>query len=670
MFGFIEKLGKALGTISKGPRTSQIGAVTVETKSHERDGETQVMLVAQHETTKWCSAAARLVLRPDGTTALHTGFAIDHIPYALEEDLPTQTECVDALEQTLRDITSDAAEALRQNYERSLARLRSRWEDNARNGYSVDRLSAYKGYRTKFILAAPSTAIGSTDLVGVEFNTHQQSFMRIYGGSTTLSKLVPITQDILANETSMSGHEKLQLLSGEETPFLLQAKDAFLNSYERTGSYGHQAAPHPSPDAVVQDGRYKRHEQTDEVSLDVHFASYDRLNINIARTPRPDEETKGNHYFRLSLSLAANSFHISNNTGRTPQKNPFKLVASWSSTKHPPSQEDLMTGLRRLFREIAELDPIWPEWTYSACDADYDPDHPVLRGLTLPPRHHPMVAKLLAESYDNLVARTARMITKHEQSLSKQKAAETLPTEMPDGIVFGDIKTGRLKAWEQAKIPAHARVFMVQTTSAPGAKRRKRALVPIYGAGNERPFTPKQIARLTPYSKPDALRHYPADLLGHTDRDRHEAIFRVALTLTGEIDNPLLQGACSISELETTDEDRKVQWTEIPDAQGYALNAFSVLPTGGTRRYLQSRTGAGISFLTTPQGETVYLRPSFRTGTETLMPPEELDWLREAIDQSFPFEPEKAETMIAQLEAEWAKLAPDYPSAPSEDAQT
>ncbi|MCI5039499.1 MAG: hypothetical protein MRY81_07430 [Donghicola eburneus] len=670
MFGFIEKLGKALGTISKGPRTSQIGAVTVETQSHERDGETQVMLVAQHETIKWCSAAARLVLRPDGTTALHTGFAIDHIPYALEEDLPTQTECVDALEQTLRDMTSDAAEALRQNYERSLARLRSRWEDNARNGYSVDRLSAYKSFHTRFVVAAPSTAIGSTALVGVEYNEYRQSFDRLGSGSQTLSNLVPISQELLAKETKMSGHEKLQLLSGDETPFLQQAKDAFLNSYDRTRRYREQTRPHPSPDAVVQDGRYNREEKTDEVSLDVHFATSDRIYINISPTRRPGEESNRPSFFQLSLSLAANRFYISTETGTIPQKNPFKLAASWSSTKHPPSQEDLMTGLRRLFREIAELDPIWPEWTYTACDADYDPDHPTLLGLNLPPRHQPIIAKLLAESYVDLVAQTARRIGKHEQSMQKLKAAEVLPTEMPDGIVFGDIKTGRLKAWEQAKIPAHARVFMVQTTSAPGAKRCKRALIPIYGVTNERPFTPKQIVRLTPYTKPDALRLYPANFLGHVDRDRLEAIFRVALTLKDGIDNPLLQGDCAIAELETTDADWKVQWTDIPDSQGYALTAFSVFRDRSDRYYKRFETGAGISFLTTPQGETVYLRPSFRTGTETLMPPEELDWLREAIDQSFPFEPEKAETMIARLDAEWAKLAPDYPSAPSEDAQT
>ena len=71
-----------------------------------------------------------------------------------------------------------------------------------------------------------------------------------------------------------------------------------------------------------------------------------------------------------------------------------------------------------------------------------------------------------------------------------------------------------------------------------------------------------------------------------------------------------------------------------------------------------------------PQGEIVYMRPSFKSTVETLMPPEELTWLRAAIDQCFPFEPEKSEAMITQLETEWAKLARDYPAAPTEDPQT
>ena len=178
----------------------------------------------------------------------------------------------------------------------------------------------------------------------------------------------------------------------------------------------------------------------------------------------------------------------------------------------------------------------------------------------------------------------------------------------------------------------------------------------------------KQIARLTPYAKADALRLFPANFLGDASRDRFEAAFRVALTLSAGIDNPILIGDCAIAELETADGDWTVLWTNVPETEGYALNAFSVFPNVSSR-HPKRRTGAGISFLTTPKGETVYSRPSFRTERETLMPAEELAWLRTAIEQSFPFEPEKAETMTARLEVEWARLSKDYRAEPSEDAE-
>ena len=92
--------------------------------------------------------------------------------------------------------------------------------------------------------------------------------------------------------------------------------------------------------------------------------------------------------------------------------------------------------------------------------------------------------------------------------------------------------------FEKAKVSMHSRVFMVQTVSAPGGKRRKRALVSLCGTLGSRPFTPKQIARLTRYTKTEALWLLLDHMLGRGRRDVIEAAFWISFDLPPGAENP------------------------------------------------------------------------------------------------------------------------------------
>ena len=258
------------------------------------------------------------------------------------------------------------------------------------------------------------------------------------------------------------------------------------------------------------------------------------------------------------------------------------------------------------------LDPVWPDWILEKATGNFDPAHPTVEGLSIPPRHQPVISWILDQGYARQMRLTESFVAKQDKITAKREAAADQPAELADGAMFGDIKTGHLKFFERAKVTQKARMFIVQTISDPDAKRRKRGLTYLWGGGGSRPLTPKQIARLTRYTKPDALWSMQDHLLGRERRDVIEAAFRISFDLAPGSENPFLSGWETITHQALENERHELRITQIEETDGYGLSAFSIEDEPGRRNgNVELSTGAGVYVLTTPKGQQAWLRPSF-----------------------------------------------------------
>lgn len=641
--------------------TSACGMFALEHQTFTQDDAHIILARATHQEASWCSVALRIVLREGQPPEISTGFSLDRINYALETDFAVFSQASEALLEGMEGAASelDLRGVVMADLAVSIQRVRDRWAENARNGHQVERFTINdRASRLQLMLAAPSTAMGSTEVFGVEQDYHTpDKFRRIWSSGTHPKHLRPVTQEALAKQTALSGHEKLQILSGEETPTLAAARQSF--DKERFG-YAYRddkAVAVPGHDVSASDS-VRRGQNGFYLSL--VFKNGDCATIEATETQYKDRPP--NRSFSIHHKMEELALNLGSHGGRSA--NPFALTGGQNTVTRIPSFAEMDLNFRTLFERILLLDPVWPHWVLDQCTVAFDPEHKALGGLKVPPRHQPVIATLLDKSYAKQTKKTERHIAKLTKKFNSEKAAADDPKSIADGMVYGDIKTGRLKAWENAKIVPHVRVYSVQTTSAPGDKRRKRALVPIGPASgmNHRPFTPKQIARLTRYEKPDALRLFPNIFLGHDKRDLYEAAYRVALEGLSGTENPLLQGQESIVEIDTDHPEFAVRWTEVEPTDGYGLTAFSVIQPRPPQRWGRPEipTGAGFACLTTPKGDMLYLRPSF-IGEKTHMPPQELTWLKAAIDHAYPFEPERAEYLRQTLTTDWDALAKTYP---------
>ena len=203
----------------------------IETRLHRltRGDDTHVLAHAEDREAdrRWCKVGVRIILPSQGAPEIQSSFGIDAIDFALEEDFAPQSNvleiAIELIAQHLPDL--DTGDILRDQLDQSFSRVRECWSDNEAKGFTLDQFSAYKDYRWKLVLGAPSTALGSSQMIGVEFSEYQKGFNTGYRLNT--KKTEPINQEVLAGMAYLSGHEKLQILQGEPTEALRSARAVF-----------------------------------------------------------------------------------------------------------------------------------------------------------------------------------------------------------------------------------------------------------------------------------------------------------------------------------------------------------------------------------------------------------------------------------------------------------
>ncbi|MGH0000492.1 hypothetical protein ACQU0X_10500 [Pseudovibrio ascidiaceicola] len=633
----------------------------------DRDGETHIKAYVQHLEEHWCGVGVRIVFRGGGSCELQSSFGIDRLGYALETDFGLQCEAVNVIGRLLSNHlpAQNFLSELKNRLDNSLTRIRHRWAHNAANGHRIDRFSIYFFASPRLVLAAPSTAMGRWDILGVkEGKQDRKAFEDFHSLYDDPKKLGPVTQEHLKEISSFSGHEKLNLLSGAKT----SGYHAAFNAFEKTRrykTYGHTVCSgYPAANATA----YAARSDGSDWRGGVYFENGDYASVRC-----------GGHYFvlRSRIHEANLNFAIDWSSklnkfvffGGSNSNSSQGLSGGFTNKDRFVSLESMHTAFRALLERVIALDPDWPIWLEEMFVGPFDPEHPVLEGLGVPLRHQNMVGTLIDKGYSSLKKKTENFAAKKVKIAAKKQAAIDLPSQIADGAVFGDFNTEGLKFFEQAEIKGNARLFMAQTVSSRSAKRRRRAMIPYMGADNSLPLTPKHVSRMPLYNSPDALLLMPNNMLGVERRDLLEAAFRTYFELPAGAENPFLKGDESILYLDVEgcgDEAIQIRVTRVEKSGGYDFVAFSVVENSHSLRfYGVKRSGAGLSILTTPNGRQSYLRPSYFNGKSDL-PPREKAWLEAGIRRAFPLKPSQVDEVLAILEKEWIALSKIYPGCPEE----
>jgi hypothetical protein len=614
-----------------------------------RDDEVHVVLRALHATEAWCHASSRVIIRPGRDMELQCGFSADLLAHASHQDLLLQDSATTALAQILGDVLPE------QSFDRALI---ARWQ--SRRSWITQRLFQIEAEglmpdRLKLIIRSSTPDQPSAHLALISKWTRlakEQDFIGlIYQGEgrgsgsvrrklDSCESIEAITQERLAIVTDLSGHEKLALLAGDESKYLELLSKPF-TIYAQSGiGRSAFALPFPDGDAIgeVTESWHHLH------SGHVHFANGDELRIwsgSVSWTPADDHPG-------LKINLDAGDGIV---IERMANETRFKTV------------EVLDRHLRRAIEIMLLVDPEWPQKTLAKCTGSFDPTHPVIDGIDVPPRHQAFVGTVLSEPYRKARETAEAFAAWRDKRKTKEQAVADVPFTLPDGAIFGRRDCSKLKRLQETRF--NTEFHRVVTISEPGAKRRKRALACLDSNARVRPVTPKHIAnfKFPRLMDPNSLWLLPDVVIGFHSRDVIEAAFRVSFDLPGGALNPFLQAKAEIFGVETENPAIRIRVTKIDTDTGYTLRAFAALReaeyrTGGG--WILQQGSSGIAFLTDPSGDHVHFRPS-GIGWKSWLPKDERPLLAAAMSRLCAADPSRAARYVAALELEWARLAKDFP---------
>jgi len=364
--GVSQKIKAAFQDSKDGPKVfhSRDARFELEAEHLERDGEAHVFIHAQHVELTWCKAALRFILRPSQDFELQSSFSIDWLAYALEVDFEPQTRAVEALVEACETVLPDldAKTFLMEQLKACFDRIRARWAENEAAGYQVERFSVYGSTRPNLVLAAPSTAMGRTKIVGAQDRRGQGKFESYRGFHDHIKHLKPVSQEVLADNTKMSGHEKLEILSGKATNLLKEAKEVF-NEERLRQPYRHEKClgfPGLGAIAILDD------RSGDSWGCNLTLETGDEVYVRAWGTNEKNQRGTTPERLELSTKLAAQNQSLSFDWKR--EKRSFSVKGGGPKERFP-SIEEMEFCFRSLINRIIELDPEWPQWVAEKCAA-------------------------------------------------------------------------------------------------------------------------------------------------------------------------------------------------------------------------------------------------------------------------------------------------------------
>ncbi|MEO1308612.1 MAG: hypothetical protein AAFV38_11990, partial [Pseudomonadota bacterium] len=493
---------------------------------------------------------------------------------------------------------------------------------------------------SKRATAAPSTRLGQTRFVGVFFNgtKYEKISSKIY----TSIKASYYTQAMLAKEKTLSGHEKLQYLSdgsgcahySEALPAFHRARGA--NQAWRT--HRHHCRPAETAYPMACDDAVADLDQ--QCRITVTFANGDESELRVGGDGWKWMQS------RHELPRLKTNIWIS----WDKDKSQFDIERGTTNERRFVSVDLLDQALQSALASVLAIDPVWPDWLVEHFSGNYDADHPLLAGLTVPPRHQALVGTLLGAPYDRAKIGAEKLAAIRARKAAKRDAVDTTALDLPDGTLFAQLRKGVSPDSAELKKADVNRLCVVVTASEPGAKRRRRALLGL-GAHRDTPFTPKHLTKVAPLTHPEAVRRISDYDLGGHSRELYEAAFFVSRHLPPAAENPLLKVDPEIGGLEIgSDPVTTVRFSLVAETDGYRLVAYRVLRVPKVE--FLHHSSAGVIFLQTPKGEEMFMLPSTLPRAKAF-PEDDLAPLTEAITTTHHKKPELGKDRLDRFTEAW-----------------
>ena len=667
-------MGRSMGFLGKMLRFSRAGRVgtgraaapsvpghVVEVETVQDGARRRVDVLVFPEGVHAHHAAVRIDFLPERPPMLCAGFAAQVREVCLPEHLEPQEKVVEAAAEVLGQIVAAGdrerlVAALLARWAKERARLEARQAEIAAMGQLAERVELDRSAKRHApIVTCPPTRIAKQELhgsrkrqlYGVRFNRSALNF--VYQGDLDP---VPLTAEALAPATSLSGHEKLELLSAPDR-LLGQLREGFLT---RPNIVDPRAVPVPRDGWIAW---YKwntirlEDRDHDRRKVEVHTPSGARGEVAVW-----DYQDDG--AFATVRAFDADGAHsIQIRTGDTNLNGcrPPPSIERFKGQSAFPSLETLDATLRLALEFLVAVDPRVDDVRMAPVEHVLDDAalaaHPLLAGLDVPARLRPILAILLGSPYEAARREAEKEATRKAQKMAKREAVADIADGLPDGAVVGKVDRrqgthGRLFNTVSGGIENSTRLGIVRTLPPSGRGRRTRRVIePIRGFTAPRALTKTHLARMPVLDVPTALRGLHDAFLGGQRRDLNETAFRLSLRLTGGAANPLLDGTTDIREIDAAG-DLRLRHTLMAGDAGCWAQAFAV--TCAERHHSEPLfTGAGFVVTVVDGKAEHYLRPALIDG-ELCLPKEHRAILGEAVAMHLP---DQASAALAALDALW-----------------
>ncbi|MEM8837821.1 MAG: hypothetical protein AAGE89_06990 [Pseudomonadota bacterium] len=568
----------------------QTNGFDVEISKQSFDDETQIGIIVVGSGDPPNHTACRIIASNSGTLELYAGFAISGYYVATPEDLPSQEEANAAMEAVLQEEFGDAADlldAFKGAWSKAKSYLQNRWAENEVAGLTPERLIiVHNTYAAKTGIATGQTLMGKDSFLVVENlgDTYKRILNDYHSGKINYD-VSPPTQDLVNRLRGLSGHQKLDLLKGVKSKDYEAARSVFEEQRKRDTVRRKVIFPLRTDDAIAH--------QNDQ-GIDIFFSNGDWGYVWI----KSPGETGAPFWGRLILTKSKSSidFEIDNHGSS------FKRVANETRFLTP---EKLNEAVRRVIETILIIDqPLAPELLTDNED-HFDVYHPILNGLTIPPRHRQLVGAILGAPYDSALKEAQKLADRAKKKAEKADALSDLQKILADGAFFGTVDCKRPSDHDN-----RTKLAYVATVSGQGAKR-KRQITPLRGFEVPRPFTAKQIARLPLLENPDDLSLAQDRYLNGHNRDVMEAAFRASFSLAASATNPLLEATPEIDVIATDLTGFDLRISKITDAPGINLFAVALAQSKIEGKYPNHlSTGCGFIALRIGDEQHYHVRPA------------------------------------------------------------
>jgi len=357
------------------------------------DGEHRFSLHLRDRETPWVQTAVRIFISENDRHELFSAFGIDALRVAMREDLAPQRHAVEAMESVLRMCIGHSSEllirCLHADWKVTQDRLERCWQEIAGGGELAPNAFCILQHRhwNWLALEARTTGMSSGEWFRVEWRDDKNAYVRSTNAGTSAS----MTQASLSSMTHLSGHAKLEILSGKPGAEYTRARLAF--DHERTRGAGQRTVKpvRGIGSALIKETKGK---------LDTFLAFPDGRSARL--TQRSDL-----HVISISSNFihgAAAAFELS-----CGQHRPLFIQREHGFASHPFASTEQLDDLMRILLSVilGNDDPLSDELLPPNADP-FDPMHPLLAGITVPPRHRAFIGSMLGDPYRRARERAER----------------------------------------------------------------------------------------------------------------------------------------------------------------------------------------------------------------------------------------------------------------------